>query len=181
MPNDDNFVFGTAPNLSVVTKSFAETGRRDSATTAATGFSYSSSLSPGQLNMPIDSLTSAGSIPIFDEANDFNFDLDNFVVQQPTPELSPQESDFDASMLHASPDFFAGNQNLDSLLLYKHHTDLNGYVHDEGLGEMINLDQDFTLFGADGMDYQSTPNPVAVNWFPPTGEMDGAGFDGGLF
>lgn len=181
MPHDDTYDFGTAPNLSAVTKSFAETGRRDSAATAATGFSYSPGLSPGQLHIPVDALTSASSISLFDDANGFNFDLDNIVIQQPTPELSPQESDFDASMLHPSPNLFAG-QNLDDLLLYKQHTDMNEYVHDEGLGEMINLDQDFTLFGADGMDFQTAPNPVAaMNWYPPTSEMEGGGFDGGLF
>jgi hypothetical protein len=170
MPTD-NFNFGTAPNLPVVTKTFAETDRRGSATT---GFSYSPGLSPGQLGMPVDALTSAGSMSIFDDAPNFNFDLDNIVLQQPTPELSPQQSDFDASMLHASPDFFPdqGLDNLDNLLLYKQ--DLDEYVHDEGLGEMINLDQDFTLFGTDGMDYQNTANPGAVTWYPPpTNDMDG--------
>jgi len=169
MPTD-NFNFGTAPNLPVVAKTFAETDRRGSATT---GFSYSPGLSPGQLGMPVDALTS-GSMSIFDDAPNFNFDLDNIVLQQPTPELSPQQSDFDASMLHASPDFFPdqGLDSLDSLLLYKQ--DLNEYVHDEGLGEMINLDQDFTLFGTDGMDYQNAANPGAVTWYPPpTNDMDG--------
>jgi hypothetical protein len=176
MPTDENYDFGTAPNLSVVTKSFADAERRDSTNT---GFSYSPGFEPGQLQVPVDALASASSISLFDEPPNFNFDLDN-LVQQPTPELSPQQHDFDTSMLQAGPDLFA-NQSLDSMLLYK-QPEMTDYIHDEGLGEMINLDQDFTLFGTDGMDYQSTSNPVAMNWYPPpTNDMDGSGFDGGLF
>jgi hypothetical protein len=175
MPTEENFDFGAATNLSVVTKPY-DAGRRDSANT---GFSYSPGFSPDQLHVPMDGLAPAGSMSLFDEPSDFNFDLDNIVLQQPTPELSPQQSDFDAAMLQTSPDLYAA-QSLDSLLLYK-QPEMTDYV-DEGLGEMINLDQDFTLFGADGMDYQSAANPVAMNWYPPpTNEMDGSGFEGGLF
>lgn len=177
---DHMLMYGDASN----SMTYGMSTRRDSVTTAATNFTYSSGFSPDQLQATIDTAPPSenfnfNSPPLFtSNGMDMDFNLNSNVYQQPTPPLTTNDFNFDlnfatagAENISVAPQQEISPTGQGDLTLFSPEMCLQ----DEGFGDGMDFGgQDFVLF--------PPTNPVtsnnATNWFP---DMEKTNYNGNQF
>jgi hypothetical protein len=187
-PADNGFNFGEQSTAEAFTGYETAGVRRDSTTTAATNFTFSSGFSPDQFPAAFDTAPPSENLnfnsPLF-PTDGVNMDFGNFTTafQQPTPAMSVAELDF------SMPQFTTGGAEQsvqqDLHISPTGHGDVTLYspaevnLPDEGYGDGFQLGgPDFLLFPGT----PSAPTSNQTNWFPemhlnPNGGNVDMGFD----
>jgi hypothetical protein len=153
--------------------------RRDSTTTAATNFTYSSGFSPDQFPATFDTAPPSENLnfnsPLFPTdpmTMDFNFNA----FQQPTPAMSAADLDFSMPQFTSAGAEQSVQQDLH--ISPTGHGDVTLYspeevnLPDEGFGDGFHLGgPDFLLFPGT----PSAPTANQTNWFPDMGMNSNGG------